>query len=355
MPDAVETVVAESSPAVVETPAAPQVDPLQEGPMVNWTREQRNEFRSTGKMPEAKPKAEPASAKEPTEAPAESAAESETAQQQEHTEIRTSPKPKQTAEERIAQLEATIEKIRKGAGLERTAKSESSTTEPAPRQESQAQQQPKNYQEWRKTFKPPQWVEEFAKANPEASYEDANAAMADFLADVRDGFKQREAQFEARNRELNAKLDEAKSRYENFDQVMWPTLNEITQDPAINQSVKDMLDESEILPHVLFTIGSKPADRADFIQMAKSNPAKAKRFLASVENLIYAELDGNKSTPHVEKPPAKQQTSAPKPPAEVGGRASAPGDSLVAAAAANDFRAFKAELNRRALASHKTG
>ena len=120
----VETVVAESSPAVVEAthePEKPKIDPLQEGPMGTWTREQRNEFRSTGKMPEVKPKAAPAPA---SVAPAESVAESETAKQQEHTEKHTS-KPKQTAEQRIEQLEATIEKIRKGAGIERTAKTES--------------------------------------------------------------------------------------------------------------------------------------------------------------------------------------------------------------------------------------
>jgi len=98
MADAVETVAAESSPAVVE---APKVDPLQEGPMVTWTREQRNEYRTTGKTPEA-PKADPTPAKQSSEAPAESASESETAKQQESTGTQPPHKPKKTAEERIA-------------------------------------------------------------------------------------------------------------------------------------------------------------------------------------------------------------------------------------------------------------
>ena len=351
MPEVAETVVADPSSGIAEVPAKPEIDPLQEGPMVGWTRQQRNEFRNTGKMPESKPKADPAPAGKPSEASAESAADSETAQQQEHTEPHAASKPKQTAEERIAQLEATIEKIRKGAGLERTAKPESSPTETKPQNQPQP---PKTYQEWRtKAFNASKWVEEYVKANPETSYEEANAAMSDFLAEVRDGFRQRNAQEEAYNRDLKAKLDEAKGRYENFDEVMWPTLKEINGDTSIHQSVKDMLSESEILPHVLYVIGNKASDKAEFYQMARSSPAKAKRYLASVEQLIYQELEGQK--PLVEAAPVKPKTSAPKPPAEVGGRANAPGDTLVAAAAANDFRSFKAEINRRALAGRKTG
>ena len=360
MPEAaVETVAAESSPAVVEAPvveaapAKPAIDPLQEGPMVTWTREQRNEFRTTGKMPEAKPKADPAPAKELSEAKAESVTESETAKQQEHTE---KPKPKQTAEERIAQLEATIEKIRKGAGIERTAKPESSTTEPAPKTETKPAP-PQNYQEWRKAFKPSQWVEEYAKANPESSYEDATAAMSDFLGDVRDQFRQRDEQMRAQNREINEKIADAKTRYPNFDEVIQPAVDLIANDQAISPVVKAMLNESEVLPDLAFTIASKPQELANFIKMAKESPGKALRYIALTETLIRDELE-HKSAPaaaHVEATPAKLKTSAPPPPVEVGGRASAPGDSLVAAAAANDFRTFKAELNRRELAKLKAG
>ena len=348
----VETVVAESSPAVVEAthePEKPKIDPLQEGPMGTWTREQRNEFRSTGKMPEVKPKAAPAPA---SVAPAESVAESETAKQQEHTEKHTS-KPKQTAEQRIEQLEATIEKIRKGAGIERTAKTESSTSNPASKEEKPAP--PRNYQEWRKTFKAPEWVQEYAKANPEATYEDANAAMADYLADVRDQYKDREAQQQALAKELDAKVADAKARYPNYQEVIDPAIDAILNDKDIVGVVKAMLNESEVLPDLMFTIGSKPEELAKFVKMAKESPGTALRYVALTESLIREELENAKSTPEEKVTPAKQQTSAPKPPAEVGGRATAPGDALVAAATANDFRAFKTELNRRSLARMKTG
>ena len=91
--------------------------------------------------------------------------------------------------------------------------------------------------------------------------------------------------------------------------------------------------------------------------MAKENPGKALRYIALTETLIKDELEQKKapSIAKVETAPVKPKTLAPPPPAEVGGRASAPGDALVAAAAANDVRAFKAEINRRELARLKAG
>ena len=352
MPEAVETVVAESSPAAVEapaTPAAPQVDPLQEGPMVTWTREQRDHFRSTGKMPEA-PKADSAPAAKPTEAPAESAAESETAKQQEHTETRTPPKPKQTAEERIAQLEATIEKIKKGAGIERTAKPESSTTEPAPKQESKPAQT-QNFDQWFEAFDDQKWMEDYAKDHPAMTYERLNLAMKLHVDSVRDGFKQRDEQAAAQTRAINSKLDEAKSRYGNeANDVIQDFAGEIIDDKAMPGVILEMIRDSEYSADLLYVIGSKPEERNRFRALAKSDPGKAIRYLVTTEVLIGDELAA-KAKPAASQPaPAKQQTSAPKPPAEVGGRASAPGDALVAAAAAGDFRTFKAELNRRKLA-----
>jgi len=111
-----------------------------------------------------------------------------------------------------------------------------------------------------------------------------------------------------------------------------------------------MLNDSEVLPDLLYTLGSDPKELASFLNLAKTAPGKALRYIALTESLIREELEsGTKET----KPPAKPITSAPKPPAEVGGRASTPGDQLEAAAKANDFRSFKAESNRRALAQLK--
>ena len=355
MADAVETVVAESSPVVVEAPAVPAkptVDPLQEGPMVTWTREQRNEFRATGKTPETQPKAAPAPAKQSSEAPAESAAASEAAKQQENTEAHRQAKPKQTAEERIAQLEATIEKIRKGAGIDRTQQhADSSTANPEPKPKPVEAPQPI----YTRPKPKPEGMNQDGK--PYESYEEYVEDLADWSGEQKLAKWQRDQQQQAMAKELNAKIAEAKTRYPNYDEVIEPAVDAILGDKDVVGVVKAMLNESEILPDLMFTIGSKPEDLAHFVKMAKNDPGKALRYIALTESLIREELEGKTAPPadKVVTPPAKPQTQAPKPPAEVGGRGNTPPDALVAAAQANDFRSFKAELNRRSLARLKTG
>ena len=112
------------------------------------------------------------------------------------------------------------------------------------------------------------------------------------------------------------------------------------------------MSESDHLPDILFTLGSEPAELAKFVKMAKETPGKALRYIALTESLIAEELAG-KTAKSAEETPAKPKTQAPKPPSEAGGRAAAPPDALESAAKTNDFRSFKAEATRRALAKMK--
>ncbi len=338
MEEAVETVVAESSPA---PEAKPKQDPLEMGPMVTWTREQRNEFRTKGTMPE-KPKADPAPAPKTSEAPAESAAESEAAKQQEATKS----KPKQTAAERIAELRATIAKIEKGAGIKTEAES-------SPAEQTKPQPQPQSVE------KEPTPEDTNADGTPKfKSYEEYTKALARWEIRQELAEERRRTQQEAQARETGEKLAQAKTRYgDEAVKIIDDTAGVIINDKDISPVVTQMLRESDILTDLLYTIGSKPEELASFTKMAKESPGKALRYIALTESLIREELEGQKAAPteKVEYPPAKPQTSAPKPPAEVGGRGSAPPDALVSAAQANDYRAFKRELNRRSLASLKAG
>src|SRR5580698_1963717 len=93
-----ETAVLESQPVEME---------VSRGPLVNLTSEERAEYKKTGELPTTKKEAPSPSAEPGESAPPKS-------QEPKHE-----PKPKQTAEERIAQLESTIEKIKKGAGIEK--------------------------------------------------------------------------------------------------------------------------------------------------------------------------------------------------------------------------------------------
>lgn len=331
-----QTVVAESSPAM-------EID---RGPLVNLTAEQRTEFRRTGEVPPPPKKEEPAPSEQ--EKPAQAAPAGESAPPK-----KTQEKPKGktregdlTADQRIAQLEATIEKIRQGqAGTERK-------TEPAPvAQPKPESAKPTTWQDWRKAFKPAEWVSQYAKDNPAATYEDGLAAMNDHLDEVRQQFRSAEQSRTSQANELNAKVADARARYgAKFDEVLNPTLATILNSQTVSPAAKAMLNDSEEVADLIYTLGS---DRAELNKFLAMPPGKQLRYIALTESLIRDALDKGKAQPKpkAEEPPAKPQTNAPRPPAEVGGRAAAPGNELESAAKSNDFRRFKAEANRRALAS----
>ena len=323
-----ETVVAASS-------AEPVVMEIERGPLVNMTSEQRQEYRRTGDLPGTPKKTEEAATS--SVAPkAEPEGESDPPKQQETPKAETKPKP--TAEERIAQLEATIEKIRKGSGKE-TPKAESSPAEPKP-----VQQHPPTR---------PKPTAEDKKEDGSSkfdTYEDFVEDLSDWKAEQRDVQRERDTAQQVQAKSFNDKLESARTRYPNFDDVMKPTVDAIVGDNAVSPVVKQMLDDSEVLPDLIFTIGSSESDLANFLKMAKDNPGKALRYIALTESLIADELAGTKPA---DEAPVRQKTQVPKPPSEAGGRAATPPDALEAAAKAGDFRAYKAESLRRDLARLK--
>lgn len=326
------TAVLESSPDV-------PVMEVERGPLVNLTGDQRAEFRKTGELPKVEPKKAEAAASsseaKTEEVETESAGEPGTPEKQEHTER----KPRQTAAERIAELKATIAKIEKGAGIKTQA--ESSTAKPEPKPQPVPLTRTKPTPEDKKADGTPKFE----------TYEDYIEDLTDWKGEQRDAKNQRESAQQAQARELNSKLEDARSRYDKFDEVMKPTVDAIVDDPQINQAVKAMLNDSDYLPDLIFTIGSDSAELAKFVKMAKDSPGKALRYIALTESLIAEELAGK---PESKESPAKPKTLAPKPPIEAGGRGTTPPDGLEAAAKANDFRAFKAEATRRQLAKLKS-
>ena len=343
-----QTAVAEPSSAAVVIPPAMDVSV---GPLANLSSDERAEFRKTGNLPEQPKKVETPAVSDAGKDPASEAesAESEGATDPPQTQEHHRRKP--TAEQRIAQL--TSEKKRLREELDTAlAQKPAAEAKPEPKQ-AEPQQQPQNYQEWRKTFKAEEWTAKYAKDNPEASYEDMSAAMADYLGDARDHFRAVEANRQESAKELSKQIAEAKGRYENFDDVIEPTAGVIDDDPLIDGAVKHMLRDSDILPDLIYTIGSKPEELASFVKMARENPGKALRYIALTESLIHEELAGKATPAEPKEPPAKPETKAPRPPTEAGGRAAAPPDGLRAALEANDYRAASAEFKRQALAKLK--
>jgi hypothetical protein len=315
----------------VEAVASPAVMEASRGPVVNMTPEQRTEWRKTGNLPEP-PK---------TEAPAAS-----TEEPQETTKVETEVKPEPTkpqerrkpdAEQRIKQL---TDRIKELEGAQKPAKVETPV------------EQPKAEPQYTRS-KPT--VDDKDGDKPKyATYEDFVEDLSDWKAEQRIASSEKKRQQEAQQQAFKSRVDEAKARYgDKFEEVLAPAVNAIIGDDKVSGVVKTMLNESEVLPDLMFTIGSDAKELADFVKMAKENPGKALRYIALTESLIREELESNSAKTEPKETPVKPVTQAPRPPAEVGGRAATPGDALEAAAKANDFRSFKAEATRRQLAKMK--
>lgn len=168
------------------------------------------------------------------------------------------------------------------------------------------------------------------------SYEDYVEELADWKAEQRMAVAERERSARDQQRALQAEVEKARGRYDNLDEVMLPALKTITE-AQVAPVIMQMLDDSEVLPDLLYTLGSDADDLAAFLKMAKSNPGKAIRYLAVTENLIQEELgkadvprgttpsraaDGKFTVAEPEpKTPAKRgPESSPELPLEVGNR-----------------------------------
>ena len=283
-----------------------------------------SKYREDGTLPERFKPAEPAESA-PADAPEETAETEDEPESEPEAEAQEQPQKVSPAKKRIKQLLAEKKELqRKLEAAAKPTQPDSSTA--------QAPRAPQNYQEYRQAFKPSAFVEEYAKAHPEASYEDANAAMADHLLDVRDHFKAIETRVNAEKQALESRVSEARDRYADFDEIKDNFLAKTISDkgtPLIPLPVLSMINDSDVMAHLLYTIGSDPAELAKFVDMAKSNPNKAIRYVTKVESLIAEELAKPKETTargedgkFKSSAPEKPKTQAPKPPSPVGGGSS---------------------------------
>lgn len=282
-----------------------------------------SQYRESGEVPErfkpaATTESAPVDAQEQTEES--EGDEPETEPDSEPEEAQEQPQKGSAAEKRIKQLLAQKKDLeRKLEAAAKPTQSDSSTA--------QAPQQPQTYQDYRKAFKPSLFVEEYAKQHPDASYEDANAAMADHLLDVREHFQKIEQRVNEQKQALNSKVSEARTRYENFDEIQTSFLSKVISDkgaPLIPIPVLEIINDSEYLADVLYTIGEDEAELAKFVALAKENKNAAIRYVTRVESLIAEEFAKSKETTRGDdgkftKAPEKKHTSAPKPPSPVSG------------------------------------
>jgi hypothetical protein len=235
----------------------------------------------------------------------------------------------------------------------------------------------------------------FTKAeNKGKSYEDGVEAWTT-ARDVERG-KQLEQQLrtqiaqEAAQKELDSRVAEAKKRYPDFDERIQPAVKTITDDQQIPFAVKAVMNDSPVFVDLMYVL-AEPKALADLIQTAKTNPAAAIRKIVLTEQLVQAELakaktsagadgkdktategDGktrdasgkfvaNSDTSQSSKEKTDAAASepisrAPKPPTEVGGRATALTDDEEAALKASPGKltdSAKQAMMRRYAERHK--
>ncbi|MGH7593436.1 MAG: hypothetical protein ACRELE_06240 [Gemmatimonadales bacterium] len=192
-----------------------------------------------------------------------------------------------------------------------------------------------------------------------ATYEDFVEELSDWKAEQRWTAQQREVAEQAQRKELDSKVSDAKQRYgeDKFDEVLVPTVNIIINDKQVSPVIKEMLNDSEVLPDLLFTIGSDEKELASFLKMAKEAPGKALRYLAAVEAGIIDELatdtteetGRNEAGQFISKgSPVKPKTGAPKPPSPVTGASSGAFDVSDESLSSEEWaRKRTADLNKR--------
>ena len=293
-----------------------------------------NIYRQTGEIPArfkpADTEAESASAVSEGEQP-ESAGESE-APKNPQEKVR----PHLTAQQRIAQLEATIEqlwdqespdtvkiaqldatvdRIKQRAGIKRKAET-APVAQPQQPNQPHTQPAPPQYAHPKPTVedKNPDGTAKFA------TYEEYVEALGRWAAKEERATWERDEAVRTQQREIGEKIADARARYEDFDEVVKPAIAEIVSAQSVSPAAKAMLNDSDVLPDLAYVIGGDEQTLHDFLKMS---PGKQLRYIAVTEALIKGELGDEEADPEGEaKPPAKQQTQAPKPPSPVGGSSS---------------------------------
>jgi hypothetical protein len=305
------------------------------------------------------PAASAATAKESQSEPdkGKSAAEPEAAKSQEKDKDKKDRKPgeKKSAEERIAELTAKVKELTEDRERSRSEKA----TEPArktedTKPEAKKDAQPANYADWRKDFKPKEWIEKWSKDNPTASYEDAVSALADYQSDVRDRYRQLEHLQQQGRARAQEQLRKTVEKYPDAEPKVKETARELTKMPQELGFVRAFIDDSDVMTDLLYTLSDQETLQ-NLIETAKTHPGKALRVLRDMELEIAKAVtsksedktEKKSSEKEEEKTPAEPKPRAPKPPVEVGGRGTGQDDPSVAAARTGDYRAFEAAENAK--------
>ena len=332
----------------VETPAAPSpaAEPQQETPKaepvsVPTDPESYAKWRFSGELPDKK---EPSS--------------EDSAPPRKTTSVTPDPEPgarnkRQGADARKQELNQEIRDL-----IAQRDRLKQETAAPAEKKDVQRESSASQQEGPKRPVKPKQ--EEFDTWD---KYESAKDKYDEDLADWKAGqkieeFVQRTKQEQA-TKDMQVKLDEAKSRYgDEAEPKVLATAQSVFDNKQVAPAIKAAMTRSPVLVDALYVMGSDQAELDQYIDLAIKDPLEALRKFFTVEALVKAELQKNSKsngTPErgedgkflsAEKPPARPK-QAPPPPTELGGTSSPPGDEADRAAANGDVRRFMEERNRK--------
>ena len=156
---------------------------------------------------------------------------------------------------------------------------------------------------------------------PYETYEEYIEDLADWKAEQRIEAAKREAQQRESQQALQAQLNEARERYDDADDVIFPAAKEIAES-KIPEVVKRVFIDSDLYVDLCYVVGSDPKELKSFISLAQSNPRAAIGKVFEYERGIREELSPERDSKgqfKTKEVPVSKKTSAPKPPSPVSG------------------------------------
>ena len=235
--------------------------------------------------------------------------EPETDPDSEPEEAQEQPKPGSGAEKRIKQLLAERKELQRK--LE-AAKPTSTDSSPALAANTQPPTRPKPTPEDKSEDGTPKFK----------SYEDFVNDLAYWNGEQLLAKYKREQVEQDALKSLKVKLDDARTRYEDADDTIFPTAQAI-KDARIPQVIKDVLAESDVFIDLCYVLGSDPDDGLKkLITLGQTNPRAALAKVFEYERGIREEFAKPDEPAKQKQAPENRQTKAPKPPSPVNGGSS---------------------------------
>jgi hypothetical protein len=152
-------------------------------------------------------------------------------------------------------------------------------------------------------------------------YEDFTEALGRWAAkEERTSWEREQAEKQAVEA-LKATLDEARSRYEDADEVIFPA-GEAIRTARIPLAVKEVFAQSDNFIDLCYVVGSDPKELESFIALAQKNPRAAIGKVFEYERGIAEEMAKPRDASGKFAASEPNRTRAPKPPSPVGGSSS---------------------------------